>query len=118
MTISAKTLFEAARVAAGRMRGLFATRLSHRAPEKTPPSSGKMRLARSSLLCLCAAPSLSGCIVADPPEYQDPGRTPPFLNLALATPRVLDIQVIDLTTNPANANFSVNVPVRSDDKDT
>ena len=109
-----RTVFEAAGAAPRRMHG--ATRLSHPKPHSCAIQPRKTWLARLSLVCLLST-SLSGCIVADPPEYEDPGRTPPFLNLALATPRILDLQIIDHSdNNPVNDDFEVNVPVRSDDK--
>lgn len=115
---SSRPLLELSREARGRcFTTRFATPLSH--PEGAAPVgfSRKSALARLSLLGALAVFSLSGCIVADPPQYEDPGRTPLFLNLALATPRVLEVQVVDLSDNSsANDKFSVSVPVRSDDQ--
>lgn len=109
-----RSVFEAAG-AATRSRN-SATRLSHPTPHSCAIQPGKTWLARLSLVCLLST-GVSGCIVADPPEYEDPGRTPPFLNLALATPRILDVQVINHSdTISTNDDFEVNVPVRSDDQ--
>lgn len=53
----------------------------------------------------------SSCIVADPPEYRDPVRTRPLLEVYKATPLISNIVVYTPNTPPIN--FSV--PVRSED---
>jgi hypothetical protein len=52
----------------------------------------------------------SGCIVAEPPQYTDPVRTPPELNVYLATPPLT--QVLSVYT-PQGPSFTV--PIRSED---
>lgn len=117
---SSRPLFEVLRDAPGHTPKGFATPLSHPklvVPPRFPRFPSKSTLARLSLLGALAMVLLPGCIVADPPQYEDPGRTPPFLNLALATPRVVDVQVINRSDNNfANDGFTVSVPVRSDDQ--
>lgn len=55
----------------------------------------------------------SGCLVADPPEYREPPRTPPILDLVAAKPLIGEILVADRRTGDASINFVV--PVRSED---
>ncbi|MET0791101.1 MAG: hypothetical protein ABW061_06225 [Polyangiaceae bacterium] len=52
-----------------------------------------------------------GCVVADPPEYQEPVQTLPLLEVYKAVPSTTDI-VVWSTGSPA-VNFSI--PVRSED---
>ncbi|MGC4091233.1 MAG: hypothetical protein QM756_25820 [Polyangiaceae bacterium] len=56
---------------------------------------------------------LSGCIVADPPQYQDAERTPPLLDTWGAIPSPLSIIVLDHSTT---TKLEVSVPVRSEDQ--
>ena len=53
-----------------------------------------------------------GCIVADPPEYQAPGRTRPLLNVYGASPTATQALVV-LTNPPVAHKFSIQV--RSED---
>lgn len=60
---------------------------------------------------------LSGCIVADPPQYEEPRRTPPILDLVSAQPLLRNVILIDRTDNDdANDKVELKVPVRSDDQ--
>jgi hypothetical protein len=60
---------------------------------------------------------LTSCIVADPPQYEEPKQTPPILDLAGARPYLGDVIVIDRTDNEdANDKVELKVPVRSDDQ--
>ena len=60
---------------------------------------------------------LSGCIVTDPPQYEEPTRTPPILDLLNARPVLGDVIVIDRTDNDdANDRVELSIPVRSDDQ--
>ena len=52
----------------------------------------------------------SGCLVAEPPEYQPPAQTPPLLDLFLADPPVTHV-----LAKPLDATIDFNVPVRSED---
>jgi hypothetical protein len=54
--------------------------------------------------------SVQGCIVADPPVFEQPERTPPFLDLAAANPSIFEI----LRQGPSDLVL-INVPVRSED---
>jgi hypothetical protein len=65
-----------------------------------------------ALRLLFAALSCAGCLVSDPPEYEEPGITPPFLDLVLAEPMPGRIIVRDLTMNEP---IRFDVPVRSED---
>ncbi|MFZ5896772.1 MAG: hypothetical protein ACOY0T_37290 [Myxococcota bacterium] len=92
------------------------TALSHLGNGRDHESSGKARLARLWLSSFASMAFLSGCIVADPPQYRDPERTPPILNLAHATPPMNSVIVIDRTdTLIVNDKVMVEVPMRSDD---
>jgi hypothetical protein len=57
--------------------------------------------------------SLSGCIVADPPQYEEPKRTPPILDLDHAEPSPYWIVVVE---KKDGADLLVKVPLRSDDQ--
>lgn len=92
------------------------TALSHLVSHAQRRSRRKSRLAWASLSCFSAMPFLSGCIVADPPQYEDPGRTPPILNLALATPRILEPFVLDRSDPSTKETMTVELPVRSEDQ--
>jgi len=54
--------------------------------------------------------SVQGCIVADPPVFEQPEKTPPFLDLAAANPPISAI----LQQGPADPVL-INVPFRSED---
>src|SRR4029434_5135890 len=66
-------------------------------------------LARGSLGIILLM-SVQGCIVADPPVFEEPERTPPFLDLAAADPPIFEI----LQQGPAD-QVRINVPFRSED---
>jgi hypothetical protein len=57
------------------------------------------------------------CLVADPPQYEEPGRTPPFLDLAAAKPFPGEIILVDTTDNLDGTDFvNISIPVRSEDR--
>jgi hypothetical protein len=58
----------------------------------------------------------TGCIVADPPEYQEPKRTPPILDLNNAEPSPYWVVVVDREDNLQPDNLVIKVPLRSDDQ--
>jgi hypothetical protein len=59
----------------------------------------------------------TGCIVADPPQYEEPKRTPPILGLSRAEPSPFWLVIIDRESNvQGNDQLLVTVPVRSDDQ--
>lgn len=88
--------------------------MSHREPgwERDARSWG---LARRSLLYGSMAVALlaAGCVVADPPPFSDPAKTPPVLSLGEANPPVYQIQPLSLTSE--TKLVLINVPVRSED---
>lgn len=92
------------------------TALSHLERRRTPQFSNKPGLARASLLAVLTMPFLSGCIVADPPQYEDPGRTPPILNLVRATPRIVEPYLQDRSDPSTKETMPLEVPVRSEDQ--
>ena len=53
-------------------------------------------------------------MIADPPQYDEPERTPPFLDLVAATPSPSRVIVRDRNTNPT---VLFDIPVRSEDND-
>lgn len=57
----------------------------------------------------------TGCIVADPPQYEEPKRTPPILDLNHAEPSPFWLVIIDRDLGDAG-KLSVSVPFRSDDQ--
>lgn len=71
-----------------------------------------------ALLCWALTLLLfTGCIVADPPQYEEPKRTPPILALSRAQPSPFWLVIIDRESNvTGNSQLQVNVPVRSDDQ--
>ena len=73
------------------------------------------RLARRSLLwgLVAGALNMTGCILAEPPPYQAPEQTAPWLDLATAVPSVY--QVLPLSTASDTQQLRFNVPVRSED---
>lgn len=78
-------------------------------------------MARKSLSRLVLMATLGsaagGCIVADPPQYEEPARTPPILDLANAQPFLFDVILFDRNDNQqANDEIHFHVPVRSDDQ--
>jgi hypothetical protein len=62
------------------------------------------------LLVLASCPA--GCLVSDPPEYEEPGLTPPFLDLVAATPLPGRIIAREFGTE---AVVRFDVPFRSED---
>ena len=63
-------------------------------------------------LCLSALSALSaGCLVADPPQYEEPPTTPVFLDVAAALPIVG--RVIVARELPVTIDF--DIPIRSED---
>ncbi|MDQ2645982.1 MAG: hypothetical protein M3020_19360 [Myxococcota bacterium] len=76
-----------------------------------PELRARHRLALPSL-CLSALSALaSGCLVADPPQYEEPATTPVFLDVAAAIPIVG--RVIVETDLPVTIDF--DIPIRSED---
>lgn len=59
--------------------------------------------------------SLAGCLVADPPLYEEPPPTPPVFDLTRASPIPGQVVVINRTGSDATDSFTVTVPFRSDD---
>ena len=66
----------------------------------------------SALRLLFAALSSTGCLVSDPPKYEEPGVTPPFLDLIQATPMPGRVIARERGTN---ATIKFDVPLRSED---
>jgi hypothetical protein len=59
----------------------------------------------------------TGCIVADPPQYEEPRRTAPLLDLSRAQPSPFWIIVVDRRDNlTSNDVVDFKVPFRSDDQ--
>jgi hypothetical protein len=54
--------------------------------------------------------SVQGCIVADPPVFEQPEKTPPFLDLAAASPSIFEV-----LQQPPATRVNINVPFRSED---
>lgn len=67
-------------------------------------------LARESLICVVYMFAASGCLVAEPPEYQAPAQTPPILDLFRADPPLRQV-----LARPYDEPINFNVPVRSED---
>ncbi len=89
-----------------------ATTLSYLAPASVPGFSPVTRLACKSLFIVGMALTLSGCIVADPPEYESPGRTPPFLDLNASSPALDQV----LLYNTGDPPIQFRIKVRSEDE--
>jgi hypothetical protein len=60
--------------------------------------------------------SLSGCIVADPPQYQEPRRTPAILDLSNALPSPFWLVIVDRKDNLEPDKVVFYVPFHSDDQ--
>lgn len=58
----------------------------------------------------------TGCIVAPPPEYDEPRRTPPILDLYSAKPFVGSVISVDRTDGIAPDRVFFKIPFRSDDQ--
>ena len=58
----------------------------------------------------------TGCIVADPPQYEEPKRTPPVFDLNHAQPSPYWLVIIDRNDNLEADQLYVKVPFRSDDQ--
>ncbi|MEO8905610.1 MAG: hypothetical protein ABI488_24005 [Polyangiaceae bacterium] len=67
-------------------------------------------MARLSLLGGSIMLLTSSCIVADPPEYQEPQRTRPTLDVYRATPTTSRVLVVN-----TNDLVRISVPLRSED---
>lgn len=93
--------------------GSSATALSCREGSRGAAPGAESRLARKSLFLGAVMCSLSGCIVADPPEYQEPQRTPPILDLNHAEPSPYWVVVVE---RKSGNDLSIKVPLRSDDQ--
>jgi hypothetical protein len=61
--------------------------------------------------CAGVALACAGCLVSDPPEYEEPSLTPPFLDMVQATPLASRIIVRDR----ADPLIKFDVPFRSED---
>lgn len=73
----------------------------------------RLRLRTAQILPLLgAALGSAGCLVSDPPKYEEPGLTPPFLDLVGTDPLPGRIIQREQGTNPV---ISFKVPVRSED---
>jgi hypothetical protein len=89
---------------------LPATRLSGRWPV-IGKAAALSRLARVSLLgSTLMLLATSSCIVADPPEYQNPVQTRPVLDVYQANPRTSRVLVVNTSDQ-----VPISVPVRSED---
>ena len=86
------------------------TRLSHLGAAWFSNLGRMPALARESLIVLAGMSASFGCLVADPPEYSPPARTPPILDLFRADPPVREVLVAR-----KNESIAFNVPVRSED---
>jgi hypothetical protein len=64
----------------------------------------------TSLATTVVALSATGCLVADPPEYQEPERTAPMLQRSLALPAPTEIVPISV-----GDSVTFTVPFRSED---
>jgi hypothetical protein len=69
-------------------------------------------VARSWLAISCVT-ATSGCIVAEPPDYQSAAKTRPMLDLSMADPPVTEVVSVDTTAPRTVVPF--NLPVRSED---
>lgn len=87
------------------------TALSHLTAVASPRRRSFFRLARRSLVSLGMIGLLASCLQSGPPDYQDPSRTPPLLDLNGASPLVTEIQPV---TTGETIPFSVRV--RSEDR--
>lgn len=81
-----------------------------------PTAPSKSQLARKSLLVALAMFASTGCIVADPPQYEEPKRTPPFLDLSRAEPSPYWLVVIDRNDPLGAHSVKITIPIRSDDQ--
>jgi hypothetical protein len=86
------------------------TPLSHPKPRKTKGLGWIRGLARLSLSLGIMASLAAGCVVSDPPEYGLAKRTPPFLDLNGADPKVFE----RLDVQPGSVR-ALTVPFRSED---
>jgi hypothetical protein len=77
----------------------------------TPEHRPRHWLALQSLCSSVLSIVATGCLVADPPQYEEPATTPVFLDVAAATPPVN--RVIVSTALPVTIEF--DVPIRSED---
>lgn len=92
------------------------TARSYRARHQQACLGANSRVARQSLLALLMSLSCVGCLVADPPLADAPGKSPPFLLLNQANPPITQIvQLDDRFKEKSYVDFSV--PVRSEDRD-
>src|SRR5262245_19369399 len=66
---------------------------------------------RLALRSLCLSALSTGCLVADPPQYEEPATKPVCLHVAAATPLVG--RVIVAESAPVTIDF--DVPIRSED---
>jgi hypothetical protein len=57
--------------------------------------------------------SLTGCLIADPPQYEEPRRTPPFLDLDHAEPSPYWPVIVE---KKPSVDLQLKVLVRSDDQ--
>lgn len=92
-------------------RGLAATPLSRRR-SCTRAIWAVSGLAWRSLVAISFMLFTQSCIVADPPEYRDPVRTRPLLDVYEAVPRTQEV-LVAYTADLVKIQFSV--PVRSED---
>jgi len=96
-----------------RISGYRATGLSWCRGGHDRAGVGESSLARKSLLLGFAMLSLTGCLVADPPQYEEPRRTPPILDLNHAEPSPYWIVIVE---KKQGDDLTIKVPVRSDDQ--
>jgi len=54
--------------------------------------------------------SVQGCIVSDPPVFEQPEKTPPFLDLAAADPPIFEV-----LQRPPDTHVNINVRFHSED---
>lgn len=99
---------------AARERAVSATRVSRRSRSDRwiPAISGLAWRSLRALAIMCAS---TGCIVADPPEYREPIRTRPLLEVYKASPATTDIVVWTPASAPVGGFIIFTIPVRSED---
>ena len=104
------------RLAQGRDGGRVAATPLSRSTPGVPRIWAVSRLAWRSLMAVSSMVLTQSCIVADPPEYKDPVRTRPFLDVYKAVPLTQNVLVV-YTKDPLlmSGTIVISVPVRSED---
>jgi hypothetical protein len=73
-----------------------------------------MALAKHTVV-FCLLPTLSGCLVQEPPDLEDPERTRPFIIVGLVVPTLSEYHRREIPMDANGVAFEATIPIQSED---